>query len=93
MLSGFDLIVKDQITIGVLGLFLAIQFYSVYLPVCLCPNTMWYLSLLLCSAAEQNTHGSSSKINYRQRYLIKLKSLCQTKDTVNGTKQQPADKG
>ena len=31
------------------GLFLDLQFYSIDLPVCLCTNTMWFLSLLLYS--------------------------------------------
>jgi len=29
------------------GLFLGLQFYSIDLPVCPCPNNMWFLSLLL----------------------------------------------
>ena len=33
------------------GLFLGLQFYSIDQPVCLCTNTIWFLSLLLCTIA------------------------------------------
>ena len=41
--------------------------------------------------SEQNTNGLSLKSRMDKWELIKLQSFCETKDTVNRTKQQPSD--
>ena len=40
---------------------------------------------------EQNTNSSGTKIRVNKRDLMKLKSYCKAKDTINRTKWQPTE--
>jgi hypothetical protein len=56
-------------------LFLGLQLYSIDQPVCLCANTMQFLSLLLCSIAWGQGWWVPLKFFYFQCISILTKAL------------------